>query len=309
MKDQTAGSETAQMMSVDPSSLGAALRQLAGLQQAPEPFTPGERLFWDHPHISSQMLAAHLDPDTDAASRRPETIDRSVAWLVDKLDLKAGDAVLDLGCGPGLYASRLARRGLHVTGIDYSQRSIDYARQHAQEHDLAITYRYQDYLTLDDEGAYDAALLIYGDYCVLAPERRSRLLQKIRQAVKAGGRLALDVSTRAHRARYGLGRNWYVAERGFWRPGRHLVLEQGFDYPERSIYLDQYVVVDADGTLAVYRNWFQDYTPRAITRELEEGGFAVLGIWGDLAGTPYAEGSEWIGVVAEAVYPIVGTED
>ena len=69
-------------------------------------------------------------------------------------------------------------------------------------------------------------------------------------------------------------------------------------YPEQAIYLDQYVVVEADGTLSVYRNWFQDYTRETITAELEAGGFAVQDVWNDLTGTPYAEGGEWIGVVA-----------
>jgi hypothetical protein len=27
--------------------------------------------FWTDPHIAKQMLAAHIDPNTDAASRRP----------------------------------------------------------------------------------------------------------------------------------------------------------------------------------------------------------------------------------------------
>ena len=81
------------------------LARLADLQQKPAPFTPGEPLFWDDPHISSQMLTVHLSPDVDAASRRPETIDRSVGWLITTLKLNPGDAVLDLGCGPGLYLS------------------------------------------------------------------------------------------------------------------------------------------------------------------------------------------------------------
>src|SRR5512143_116208 len=95
------------------------ISQLIELQEKPEPFTPGEALFWNDPHISAQMLQFHLDPNTDAASRRPETIDRSIQWMNDSLALKAGDSILDLGCGPGLYASRFARAGLHVTGVDY----------------------------------------------------------------------------------------------------------------------------------------------------------------------------------------------
>ena len=51
------------------------------LQEKPEPFTPGEPLFWDDPHISAQMLKWHLNPENDVASRRPVTIQKSVQAL------------------------------------------------------------------------------------------------------------------------------------------------------------------------------------------------------------------------------------
>jgi len=114
------------------------LSQLIKLQQRPIPFTPGEPLFWNDPHISAQMLKAHLDPKIEAASRTPETIDRSVQWILDTIALKADDKVLDLGCGPGLYASRFAHAGLQVTGVDYSHNSIEYARRYAIENSLNI---------------------------------------------------------------------------------------------------------------------------------------------------------------------------
>jgi len=106
-----------------------ALEALGRLQDRPDLYSPGEEQFWTDPHIAEQMLAAHLDPSNDAASRRPETIDREVDWLVTALGLKDGDRVLDLGCGPGLYSTRLARRGLQVTGVDFSANSIEYARR------------------------------------------------------------------------------------------------------------------------------------------------------------------------------------
>jgi len=117
------------------------ISQLVKLQEKPEPFTPGEPLFWNDPHISKQMLKAHLDPNTEAASRRPEIIDRSVNWMIETLGLKTGGSLLDLGCGPGLYASRFAQAGFHVTGVDYSHNSIEYAGQYAKENNLNITGR------------------------------------------------------------------------------------------------------------------------------------------------------------------------
>jgi SAM-dependent methyltransferase len=272
--------------------------RLLQLQEKPAPFTPGERLFWDDPHISRGMLAAHLDPESDLASRRPEMIDRSVAWLVETLNLTPGSALLDLGCGPGLYASRFAARGCRVTGVDLSPRSIDYAEQYARDHGLAIQYRCQNYLELDESGEYEAALLIYGDFCPLSPAQRDRLLANVHLALKPGGAFVLDVTTRLHRQRYGSANGWYLAENGFWKPGLNLVLEQGFDYPEQSIFLDQAIVIEADQTISVYRNWFQDYTKETITAELEEGGFQVESVWSDLAGAPHTGEAEWIGVIA-----------
>ena len=274
---------------------------LQALQQPPAPFTPGEPLFWDDPHISAQMLAFHLDPDTEAASRSPRFIDRAVTWIVDTLGLQPRDAVLDLGCGPGLYASRLARKGLRLTGVDYSRRSIAYASDYAREHGLDITYRYQNYLELSDENLYDAALLIYGDFCPLSPEQRATLLRNVRRALKPGGHFVLDVTTRECRKIHGSRNGWRALESGFWKPGPHLLLEDGFDYPEQKIWLDQAVVIEVSGKISVYRNWFQDYTPESIAAELQAGGFAVESLWGDLAGTPYTQDSEWIGLVTKKV--------
>ena len=272
---------------------------IRNLQEKPEPFTPGEALFWDDPHISTQMLKAHLDPNNDLASRRPETIQKSVDWLIASLGLQAGDSILDLGCGPGLYSARLAEKGLRVTGVDYSRNSIDHAVKFARQNNLGIEYRYQNYLTLEDENLYNAALLIYGDFCPLSPEQRKQLLANIRRALKPGGLFVLDVTTRAHRQRYGNRNGWYAVETGFWKPGPHLVLEEGFDYPEQSVFLDQAIVIEESGKVSVYRNWFQDFTRETITRELESGGFVVRSLWNDLLGAPFTEDTGWIGIVAQ----------
>ena len=275
------------------------ITDLVKLLDKPAPFTPGEPLFWADPHISQQMLAAHLDPDLDAASRKPETIERTVAWIVDTLGLVAGDSVLDLGCGPGLYAAKLAERGLDVTGVDISPSSIAYAEGYARTHGLSIDYRCKTYLELADVNRYEAALLIFGDFCTFNPQDRRRLLNNVHRALRPGGHFILDVSTRHHRALAGIKNGWYVSQGGFWRPVPHLVLEQGFDYPDDKIWLDQYIVIEESGEMTVYRNWFQDYDPEMITSELSAAGFIMKSYWADLAGTPFHAESEWIGVVTQ----------
>jgi len=102
-----------------------------------------------------------------------------------------------------------------------------------------------------------------------------------------------------HRKKHGNKNGWYAVETGFWKPGPHLVLEEGFAYPEHSIFLDQYIVIEASGQVSVYRNWFQDFTRETITAELEQAGFCSAKRLERPAWDAFYRSTEWIGLVAQ----------
>jgi 2-polyprenyl-6-hydroxyphenyl methylase/3-demethylubiquinone-9 3-methyltransferase len=58
--------------------------------------------------------------------------------------------VLDVGCGGGLLAESLTRRGARVTAIDLAPAMIETARLHAAQSGLAIDYRVADIAALED---------------------------------------------------------------------------------------------------------------------------------------------------------------
>ena len=252
----------------------------------PELWATGADLFWDDPHISREMLKVHLDPAIDLASRRPETIDRTVEWLVRALGAAPGTQVLDLGCGPGLYSQRLAERGISVTGVDYSRNSLAYARAQAAEAGLAIKYAYMDYRSLAYQAEFDLALLIYYDLGAMSDADRDEVLRRVWTALRPGGRFAFDVMTRPGRAGARAESGWRPSRGGFWRPGPHLVLTDVFEYPENHAELDQYLVIEEDGRYSVYRVWTRYYDLEEITGVVERAGFEVEGIWADLTGRP-----------------------
>ena len=264
----------------------------------PTLFELGEAKFWDDPHISKSMLEAHLNPNHDAASRKQETIDKTVKHLFESKVLKPGMKVLDLGCGPGLYSERLCRAGVEVVGLDISERSIEYARNSATEAGVKIEYHCMNFFDMDYAEDFDAVIQVYGELCTFSNEMRDSLLKLVHRALKKGGAFVLDVSTRAQRMKYGLKNGWYISEGGFWRPGNHLVLEQGFDYPDEEVWLDQYVVIDDHG-VKVYRNWFHDYSFDSINSVLITAGFKTKHIWNDLTGSSFTEGGDWIAICAE----------
>jgi SAM-dependent methyltransferase len=277
---------------------------LEDLMKKPAPYEPGEPLFWDDPHISAQMLKAHLDPEIDAASRKPAAIDRTCDWLVEHLRLIPGDRVLDLGCGPGLYATRLAKRGIKVTGIDYSRRSIDYARRAAAEQGLDIEYRYQDYLSKDYLAGdlserFDLAIMVYCDFAVLSDEQLGILLGRVARALKLGGKFVFDVFTPENPS-YSETSSWSLSGPGggFWSPEPYLSLHRKFHYPETDTWLDQYLIVPEDLSVKLYRIWDRVFTPESIRKALDAHGFVVDEVWGGLEGVEYAPGATTLGVVA-----------
>jgi len=60
-------------------------------------------------------------------------------WIAQHARLE-GAAVLDVGCGGGILAEAMARRGAKVTGIDLSEKALKVAQLHLLESRLAVDY-------------------------------------------------------------------------------------------------------------------------------------------------------------------------
>src|SRR5512139_2343116 len=110
----------------------------------PEPWAEGDKIPWHDPDFSRRMLREHLSQAHDAASRRTIIVEEQVEWIHQQVLNSRASRVLDLGCGPGLYSSRLAQRGHTCVGIDFSPASIEYARRTAQSQQLACEYHLAD---------------------------------------------------------------------------------------------------------------------------------------------------------------------
>lgn len=150
---------------------------LCEINRRPEPFAQyTARELWTDPHTSRKMLTLHLDPAVDAASRTREFLDRSADWMALRFGLAPGSKVVDFGCGPGLYAQRLARKGADVTGIDFSANSLRYARDEAERAKLRVEYVQADYLDFETERRFDLIVMIMCDFCALSPDQRALLL-------------------------------------------------------------------------------------------------------------------------------------
>lgn len=265
----------------------------------PDLYAESTAKFWDDEHISKGMLKAHLDPALEAASRKHCFIDSSVEWISELVPCKNYKKLLDLGCGPGLYAERLAEKGYLLTAIDFSKRSIEYAKRKAKEKGYNIEYIYKNYLEIEYRDEFDLITLIYCDFGALSHVQREMLLKKIYAALKSGGKFIFDVFTPKNYERKTESYTWHLNEgSGFWAPDTHICIEAHYIY-EGDIRLNQYVVIDKEGKINAYRMWDYYYTKDTITEELKKVGFRKIQVFSDVTGKPYDTESKTMCIVVE----------
>ena len=259
--------------------------QISGLLKAikkPALYEKSNASMWEDDHISRHLLELHLNQDCDAASRKRGTIEKTVQWIETHLD-QPQKSILDLGCGPGLYCELLAEHGHRVTGVDFSKRSIAYARQSAAQKGLKIDYLQKNYLDLTFENQFDLVIMIFCDFDVLVPDDRTRLLKNIYRALKPGGSFIFDtLNPKAPAAINIPGKSWEVADGGFWKMGAYLALFETFHYEEANVILQQHVVCSEPDQCSVYRFWTHYYQREILVSILDEEGFTVDEIRDDL---------------------------
>lgn len=252
-------------------------------EQCLELYEHGEHAIWTDPYIRRQLLLAQLDPDTDAASRRPQARAAIVDWLLSGIE--GPGTALDLGCGPGLYAERLARRGWRVTGLDVNGDALAHAQASAAAAGLRIDYREGSYLVPFSAQRFDLAYCIYCDFGALRPDERTALLTQLQARLLPGGQFVFDVfgpglcSTRREGEVHS-----EQAAAGFWcQAGGHARIETRH-FPSaqawgQSIDLEEHGVAPRRFVL-----WDHYFTPEGIETLLAEAGFELLEIVTGIAG-------------------------
>jgi cyclopropane-fatty-acyl-phospholipid synthase len=156
-----------------------------------------------HYDLGNAFYSLWLDPSmtySSALYRGDETLslvqaqDQKYQAIVNWLQVKAGDQLLEIGCGWGGFAEAATRLGAHVTGLTLSSEQLAFAKTRLQDQNLAqqADLRFQDYR--DCKGQFDGIASIemfeavgeqyWGDYFAAVAKR-----------LKPGGRAGIQVIT------------------------------------------------------------------------------------------------------------------
>ncbi|MFJ4767752.1 SAM-dependent methyltransferase [Streptomyces uncialis] len=134
--------------------------------------------YWEGPSDSSSFL---------------EATDRLTDLVAQRVRAGAGRRLLDVGCGTGRPALRLAAAsGAHVVGVSISHQEIELAQARAARSGLGdrVRFEFADAMTLPfDDASFDAAWAIES---LTHMSDRTEALREIRRTLRPGGRVVIS---------------------------------------------------------------------------------------------------------------------
>lgn len=166
-----------------------------------------------HYDLGNDFYAEWLDPSMTYSSARfapGDTLEqaqlRKIGLLLDRLDLKPGERLLEIGSGWGTLAIEAAKRGVSVVGLTLSVEQKGWAEEKIAAAELShrIEIRLQDYREISDQ--FDAIASV--EMVEAVGERWwPSYLDCIASNLKSGGRAALQFISIQHDLFDGYSRN------------------------------------------------------------------------------------------------------
>jgi ubiquinone/menaquinone biosynthesis C-methylase UbiE len=125
-----------------------------------------------------------------AAPRAPWDIGRSQRAFVKAADAIRG-RVIDIGCGTGDLALWLAERGCTVTGVDFLEKPLEWARQKAAERGLSMNFLQMDAVAVGEIPERFDAVTDCGLFHTFDDAGRNAYVGALRRLLEPGSRVFL----------------------------------------------------------------------------------------------------------------------
>lgn len=203
--------------------------------------------------------------------------DVQVDFVARALELPEGARVLDLCCGHGRHAVRLAQRGYRVTGLDLSAYHLRLGKSAAREAGVAIEWIEGDMREIPREaGRFDAVINMFTAFGYFDDEEENqRVLDGVARALRKGGRFLIDLLNHDYLMRVFRERDWQT------RPDGSITLERRRYDVSTGRIANEWTSVAVDGKRRRHRFSHRVYTYLELAAMLSRAGLRPLRSWGN----------------------------
>lgn len=219
-----------------------------------------------------------------------EVSDEEAALVALLLDVDAGTDVLDLGCGYGRLAIRLARFGAVVTGLDRSRGFLERAARDAAAAGVDVEWVESDMRMLPWVDEFDRILMWGSTFGIADDAGNAAVLDAAFRALRPGGRVLVDVVNRDRALRRPLPATVNIERDTDW-----LSDEWDFD-PDTGRSETDRTIVRGSTTRTMHFS-MRLFMPAELCEQLEAAGFTVVGAY-DEHGRPCTPDSHRLVVLA-----------
>ncbi len=201
------------------------------------------------------------------------------AFILKRLKLKKGAALLDLCCGPGRHAVEFAKKGLAVTGYDFSAEYLKEAAERAKKKRVSLRLLRGDMRRLPFRGEFDAAVNLFTSFGYFQKFSDDlKTLKGVAAALKPGGLFLLDVIHGAFVRENFRRRDWLEMEDYY-----HLEEVEAV----RDGVFTTWTRIEKKGGKVQSRVFFSRlYDKKKISSALGKAGLKPLKFWGGFSGKP-----------------------
>jgi SAM-dependent methyltransferase len=232
---------------------------------------------WARGFFTGAGLETVRDPE------RERTAPLEADWIARVIELRPGDRLLDVPCGNGRIAARLAEAGVRVTGIDRSPVMLREAKRRCRGLAAPPVFRPGDMRRLAEPPRYQAAINWWGSFGYFSDEENEATVAGLAAALQPGGRLLIDAPNREHVRRGALG--WHEVVWG----DVHIRHEVAWNAATERIE-GEWLLVRRGRTRRLYSS-IRLYTPSQMKALAERAGLVGVRLFGDWMGAPYQRGS------------------
>ncbi len=203
-----------------------------------------------------------------------ERSDATVATLSELLELRPGMAVLDLACGHGRIANRLAAAGCQVTGLDASAVFVDRARADADTAGVTVDYVHGDMRDLPfADASFDRIVCVFTAFGYFDDEGNRAVLREAARVLRPGGMLYAD----QHHL-LSMVRNWQE-EFSLRRDGDWMIDQHDFDAATGRTLNERTIL--RDGRSRTMHYFVRTLTGPEWRAWLREAGFSAAVLYGE----------------------------
>lgn len=220
-------------------------------------------------------------------------------FIINKLRLKKGTNILDLGCGGGRNTFALAQEGFKVTGVDINKYAIEEAIAQ-NETPEEVDFVNQNILDIAYKECFDSSILIFNHFSAFDIMNARKLLKKIENALVREGKVMIEIQSLSSGEALDGFQEWHIVDQWVSGAFNQLVLVDNFvDKKQNTHYRTDYCVNVNNYDLSIYTQKSYLYNIETLYDLFKATNLKIKQIYGDWEGKIFEDDDESMIIIAQ----------